>query len=61
MAEPDLDVTLALPGDAWEALRAYGPGRRQTCQARRGLSYEGSGRGPAKSVQTEGTPDEAPG
>ena len=31
MAEPDLDVTLALPGDAWEALRAYGPGRRQTC------------------------------
>jgi hypothetical protein len=33
VAEPDLDLTLAVPGDAWEALRAYGPERRQTCSA----------------------------
>jgi hypothetical protein len=31
MAEPDPGLALALSGDAWEALRAYGPERRQTC------------------------------
>jgi hypothetical protein len=30
-ADPDPVLAQAQPGDVWEALRAYAPGRRQTC------------------------------
>ena len=33
VAEPGPDLAQAQAGDAWEALRAYAPDRRQTCSA----------------------------
>jgi hypothetical protein len=38
---PDLDVFAAGPGDAWEALRAYGPERREACSLSVAIAPEG--------------------
>ena len=48
--DPDPDVFAAAPGDAWEALRAYGPGHREACSvsvaiAPEGQEYSGVGTG----------------
>ena len=39
--DPDPDVFAAAPGDAWEALRAYGPERREACSLSVAVAPEG--------------------
>jgi hypothetical protein len=64
MADPDPDVFTAAPGDAWEALQAYGPERREACsvvvaiapfgQESSGVGTGGGSSAPLWSTEEEG-------
>ncbi len=55
VADPDRDVSMAEPGDAWEALRAHAPGRRRACSVYVGIVPLDAGPvGVSAAVDTDG-------